>query len=167
MSDGIEDAPSAAADLSAGQAAHLLASVTDDQAVTRRMAMPPRWFVGSASVLVAATVACNAISVDWLHVVAIVVVLACLLVVLVARHRRATAKPRWFAVLRPLRRSALAWFALWALVVVYEVVIFVPRWYAAVPWAGWVVAGVILGAALYIVATLTWRRWAMAADDAG
>ena len=149
------------------QAARALASVSDDQAVTRRAAMPPRWFLGGLSVLLAASIASTAIPLEWLRAVSVLVLLVCLLAVTLARYFQNTTKPTWFAALRTKPSAVLPWLVTWLVAIACVVVLWVPQWFAAIPWWAWLVAGVLIGGALYTVATYTWRRWVSAASDVG
>ena len=166
VSEEIDNLASTAG-VTSDQAARLLASVSGDQAATRRAAMPPRWFLGGLSVLLAASIASVAIPLDWLRAVAVLVLLACLLAVVLIRRRQNATKPRWFAALRTKWSSALPWFVIWFVIVACVVILWVPQWFAVVPWWAWIAAGVLIGGALYTVATYTWRRWVLAASDAG
>gem|GEM_PF-6975293 len=166
MSEGIGNVASTTG-VTPDQAARALASVSDDQAVTRRAAMPPRWFLGGLSVLLAASIASTAIPLEWLRAVSVLVLLVCLLAVTLARYFQNTTKPTWFAALRTKPSAVLPWLVTWLVAIACVVVLWVPQWFAAIPWWAWLVAGVLIGGALYTVATYTWRRWVSAASDVG
>jgi len=158
--------PTSADALTADQASQLLHVVHTDQTATRVAATPPSWFFVAMPIVVTIAIAANAIPVDWISLVVLAINMVAAITSLVVMLRRRAVRVEPFVVLKPFWPAALPWLAIWAVVVIVCLAMMIPLVSDAIVWWAWIVIGLVVGFGLYLVASRSWRRWAMEAPHA-
>ena len=140
-------------------AAAALASVADSSQAAREAARKPRWYIAGLAVCVAVLIAAQALTTYWLRqgAIGLVFVAAIVIVVSYRRSRRAIV-PRLILV-RQRRGFWIAFFLLVVFMGSLTGVLTLDSARAVLPWWGYTLIGLALGAILYLLANWGWTKW--------
>ncbi|MCL2653763.1 MAG: hypothetical protein FWD63_08275 [Propionibacteriaceae bacterium] len=136
-----------------------LASVADSSQAAREVARKPRWYIAGLAVCIAVLLAAQGFSAYWLRQGVIVLVLVSAVVIIASyRRTRRAVVPRLILV----RQRRVFWIVFVVLVVVMGAltgILTLDSVRAVVPWWGYTLIGLALGATVYLLANWSWTKW--------